>query len=294
MKKVTIRPAFTMIELLFVIVVLGIVGGLALEAVRQYYEGIYRTGEYAKRSADADHILDQLSKYFEYAIDSSIVNIDSSETCLGRPDTSSSGNYTVAFVGVDRDGLQGIWDGIRWSPTWSEEVMTATGSTIVTASDTNYTAGGISNNNDALFDDDINNTNICDDYKWNSTSTTTKYNLITAHTDHTLTLQTTPANGKRKYLLRSGYAFKVESDGKFVMYDNFRPWKGETYSTGRDNTLGENVAHFYVNYASDANESTQGLIWRLKVCMQGIDTNLSNSSSSSNDICRERTVHVRY
>jgi prepilin-type N-terminal cleavage/methylation domain-containing protein len=82
MKQGLKRRAFTMIELLFVIVVMGIVGTFAIEMVRQYYEGIYRTKTITDRAAEADHILEQVSKYFENAISASIVNLDENDTSV--------------------------------------------------------------------------------------------------------------------------------------------------------------------------------------------------------------------
>ena len=63
MKQSLKRRAFTMIELLFVIVIMGIVGTFAIEMVRQYYEGIYRTKTITERAAEADYILDQSIRY---------------------------------------------------------------------------------------------------------------------------------------------------------------------------------------------------------------------------------------
>ena len=108
-------------------------------------------------------------------------------------------------------------------------------------------------------------------------------------------------NKKRAYLLRSGYAFRVDSaTGDFMMYSNFRPWMGDPYLAGGiASVLAQNVAHFYVDYDAqdfqrDSNATDRGMVWRLKLCMRGIDANLSDSSNSANDICRERRVHVRY
>ena len=110
-------------------------------------------------------------------------------------------------------------------------------------------------------------------------------------------------DGKRKYLLRTAYAFKVESnstnDGDFNMYSNFRPWLYERYTTVTPKLLGQNVAHFYMHYdatdfMANANLNDRGLVWTLKVCMKGIDSNLSSTDSDANNICRERKVHVRY
>jgi hypothetical protein len=296
-----------MIELLFVIVILGIVGGIALEAVRQYYEGIYRTGEYSKRVAEADHILEQLSKYFENAISSSIVNLEASGSahCYGPPTEGDTNDYTVAFIGVDQDSMRGI-SGSR--PGWSEETLLGANN-VITAADADYTlanshmlAFGSTLLNSAIYDADSVDVGACARFRWSGAGTAGYHRIIDPTTATTLTLGTdnNATNGKRKYLLRTGYAFRVNDDGEFIMYSRFRPWLGEYYTAAaRQNTLGRNVAHFYADYdASDfmANPdlNDRGMVWRLKVCMRGIDTNLSVSDSESEAICRERRVHVRY
>lgn len=300
------RSAFTMIELLFVIVILGIVGGFALESIRQYYEGIYRTGEYSKRSAEADHILDQLTKYFENAISSSIVNLDrqgAATGCYGPPVGGDANDYTIAFVGVDSDSLRVI----RGRPGWSEETLLGANNVLmaldVNYSDANRTIVGLGSTlgNSAVYDMDSVDVGACARFRWNGNATA-GYHTITNATDTTLSLNTdnNATNGKRKYLLRTGYAFRVDDNGNFIMYSNFRPWAGTNYTAATyQNLLGRNVAHFYVDYnASDfqnnPNVSDRGLVWRLKVCMRGLDANLSNSDTETQGICRERRVHVRY
>ena len=98
----------------------------------------------------------------------------------------------------------------------------------------------------------------------------------------------------RKYLLRTGYAFRVLDTGEFAMFSNFRPWKGEVYSAGKRSILGQNVASFYADFNNTNNFNTRGTLWRLKVCMRGLESNLSDSDTATQEICRERKVHVRY
>lgn len=306
------RKGFTLIELLFVIVIVGIVGGFALEAVRQFYDGLYRTGEYNKRVTEADHILEQISKYFENGISSSIINLDQENNltgCYGPPEAGDVHDYTIAFLAVESDGLRGI-SGNR--PGWSEEVTLMSGNEI-NASDANYTMAGsvitalypASNLlSSALYDSDSADVNACRRFNWdeNNIHPIAGYHRISGSTTSTtlnLNTENNATDGKRKYLLRTAYALKVENDGNFSLYSNFRPWLNERYTTTTPKLLGRNVAHFYADYdATDfmANPdlNDRGLVWRLKVCMKGVDSNLSMSEVDANDICRERRVHVRY
>ena len=318
MKFQQYRRGFTLIELLFVIVILGIVGGITLEAIRQYYEGIYRTQEYNKRVSDADEILDQLTKYFEYAISGSIVNLDkniepgvAAVTCDGPPKSGDTNDSTVGFIGVDNDSMR-----VSGRPGWSEETRLLAGNEL-NASDANYTVANniitaldtsgvlpaFSLTNSAIYDADSVDVNACRRFSWDNIGSDDGYHHIFANNSSTsLTLNAAnPAiNGKQKYLLRTGYAFRVLNNGNFMLYSNFRPWLGENYTAAtRINVLGQNVAHFYADYnatdfMNNSGLNSRGMVWKLKVCMRGLDANLSTSVTESQAVCRERRVHVRY
>ena len=304
------RKAFTMIELLFVIVIMGIVGGLALEAVRQYYDGIYRTGEYTKRVAQADQILEKISKYFENGISASIIRLDANNTvfgtdCVGIPvNSDGSTDYTIAFVAVDNDGLRGFWDGIRWRPGWTSDVLSI-GNTLISA-DANYTSLNPGNSllNAAIFRSEGlgEGNNECERFGWeNAANTNDVYRRINnVHSDTNLTLSgmlSISGQASRAYVMRTAYAFRARN-GVFNMYTGFEPWNGEQYSDNNviPRLLADKVTHFTILYdnANTIMNSNIGNIYTLKICMQGLDENLSDSNLSRNQICRERMVHVRY
>ncbi|MFY9142435.1 type II secretion system protein [Sulfuricurvum sp.] len=312
MKNLNNRSAFTLIELLFVIVIMGIVGGLALEAIRQYYDGIYRTGEYTKRAAQADHILEQISKYFENGISSSIIRLDANNTafgtqCVGIPtDGDTSTDYTIAFVAVDDDGLKGYWNGTRWRPGWSSDVLSI--GTAIIAPDANYTALHNSNsllnvnNPTAVFRSDGLGEGVdeCHRFGWaNAANTYDVYRVITGPiADTNLTLNgmlSIMGQSSRAYILRNAFAFRAKN-GEFNMYSNFQPWNNERYNSANARLIANKVTHFAILYdnANTMINSNIGNIYTLKICMQGLDENLSDTNSSLMQICRERMVHVRY
>ncbi len=300
------RKGFTFIELLFVIVILGIVGGMTLEAVRQYYNGIYRTQEIMKRTETADHVLDQLKGYFEYAVENSGVNLDrqgAADGCYRIWKGKDLFDYTVAFIAADQDSLRTTGN----FPGWNNGI-TPTGNTIV-GIDVNYTAAGniIQGLGSTLADSALYNDNGdplgCEPFNWNGDNNLTAYYTIAGVSGNTLTVTNNNAHTSAsetpsgKYLFRTGYAFRVDQDdeGKFYMYTNFRPWKGENYETnGTKNLLAEKVNHFYLTSPPGSSSKGGGTIVTLKVCMQGLDENLSDSYDDALQICRERSVHVRY
>lgn len=307
-----LRYGFSMIELLFVIVIMGIVGGIALESIRQYYEGIYRSQVYSQRVAEADHILELLSDYFENAIDVSIVNMDEDAAdgalvgnCEGDPEEEAENiahDYTVVFVGVDTDSLRTLPQ-----PGWSEKANNTFTGTSLTPLDANlslansvitalYSTSNLANS--AIYNH-LGLADTCNDFY---TLNGNAYFTITNFSGNTLTLTNNAGSvigidedeRNKKYLLRTGYAFRVLNTGEFVMFSNFRPWKGENYNTGRQTTLGQNVSSFYADFNNTNSFSERGSIWRLKVCMRGLDANLTTNDLAQDAICRERKVHVHY
>jgi len=308
MKPKNNRKAFTLIELLFVIVIMGIVGGLALEALRQYYDGIYRTGEYNKRVAQADHMLEQISKYFENGISASIIRLDSNNTafgteCVGIPaNADSSTDYTIAFVAVDNDGLRGFWDGTRWRSGWTSDVLSI-GNTLISA-DANYTSINSGNSllNAAIFRNEGlgEGDNECERFGWeNAGNTNDVYRTITnVNSDVNLTLNgmlSISGQASRAYVLRTAHAFRAKN-GVFNMYTGFEPWNNEQYNDVTGRTLGDKVTHFTILYdnANTIMNSNIGNIYTLKICLQGLADDLSDTNASDRQICRERMVHVRY
>jgi prepilin-type N-terminal cleavage/methylation domain-containing protein len=312
------HDGFTLIELLFVIVVLGIVGGIALEAVRQYYEGIYRTQTYTQRINEADQILEKLSKYFENAIDLSIVNLDKDAAdsaltgeCVGDPSAeaeNSAHDYTVGFLGVDVDSLYG-----GTTPGWSENAPNVPpfNGTSLTPPDANLTLADTtikdyypaSNLANSVIYNVEGAVGSCSSFDWNATSlnheayyTINGFNSITNTITLTNNYPVATPRTDSKYLIRSGYAFRVLDTGKFMMYTNFRPWKGETYTNvnAKRVLIGANVASFYADSNNTNAYSDRGRIWRLKVCMRGLESNLSTTDVPQQAICRERKVHVHY
>ncbi len=310
------RQGFTFIELLFVIVVLGIVGGMTMEAVRGYYEGVYRSGEYTKRIADADHILEVTSKYFQNALNDSIVNIDpdGGTMCTGTPVAGDNADHTIGFIGVDVEAMRGINGVPGWVEEMSPPALLLTGgySSVLVSPDADFTVantvidkrsgGALGIDNLVVFDHESLGEPPCTRFGFTAGGLNQGYHKILSHTITNLVIDAnnTASDGQRKYLLNSGYAFGVDNSGKFSMWSNFRPWEGKLYTQGDKTILGENVAHFYVrfdqsNNISDANISDRGRIWTLKICMKGLDANLDTANSTEAEaICRERSVHVRY
>lgn len=303
----TNRNAFTMIELLFVIVVLGIVGGITLEAIRQYYNGIYRTQVYTQRVSEADQMLELISKYFENAIADSIIVRDKDNVagCVGPPPVNDDGSdYTIAFYSVDRDGLQGYVQNNVWTPGWNPNGLSVGGN--YSSPESNFTAMNAAPfqalaNSAAIYRHENSGLNICTRHNWDvhTAENDSVYRVITGvSSDSNVTLNgalNTTGAVSRAYLMRTAYAFRAKED-KFWMYSNYQPWNGDTLDNATQSLLGKHVTHFMIlhNEQNTTVNSNIGMIYTLKLCMKGLDGDLVDSTAREDQICRERMVRVRY
>jgi hypothetical protein len=210
---------------------------------------------------------------------------------------------------VDQDSLRGIGS----APGWSEEAQLISGTNDLNMSDANLTmsntvmtALGSTLRDSSIYDADSVDSNACVRFNYAGegkegyhkldgvTPNPMANGLLRLNNDNNAT------NGHRKYLLRTGYAFRVEDNGSFLMYSGFRPWKDEHFHNAtKVSLMGENVAHFYADYdardfQNNAGINDRGLVWRLKVCMRGFGNDLADTDENATQICRERRVHVRY
>lgn len=317
-----VNKAFTLIELLFVIVILGIIGGVALATIKEYFDISVVSVEVNKRVAEADRALEQIAPYFENGIAESIVRLNrgSGTTCYGPPDPNDTNERTIGVIAVDVDGRQGDWNATmnRYIPGWSEDVNIS--GTTVRSIGANYSYAnnliGIIYPGNTILTSALYNQNKvdldptgCSSYRWNNGagSGDAYLDIVANPTPSTLTI-TWPANvtqvngsSSARYLLTTAYAFEVTSGGVFQMYSNFRPWNGETFAAnGTINTIAEGVSSFSVDYdrsstaALDGMGSKTGMFYTLKVCMRGLNDNNLSDTTQSNQICRQRSVHVRY
>ncbi len=119
------KRAFTLIEIVMVIVVLGIVAMIGTNIITHMYEGYIRSRVINKLQADSEQILDQISKRLQYRIkDSVVASIDGNLLSYKKlSDPTITTNYNVLeWIGYDNEGMIGEWvsaGGINRFAGWS-------------------------------------------------------------------------------------------------------------------------------------------------------------------------------
>jgi prepilin-type N-terminal cleavage/methylation domain-containing protein len=305
-----VRSAFTMIELIFVIVIMGIVGKFGVELLFQAYNYYLYNQADNRFQAQSEAAVQQIANRLQYRIPGSEI-VRQSNAGLGNytpiattVDTNSSVTI-LEWVGYDIDGWRG--DGNGALPTWSgfiDVAMTkANGSTPdLNTSETNATrtlavwnalSNGTFNGAGAgLFFVQDTNFNVRDGFGWNGvavadqTKTVHRVNIINGNNNR-VTATVGNFSGQNIYefykLSWTAYALEHNSNtGELKLYYNYRPWNGETYANGTSKLLMENVDTFRFRSAGDA--------MKIQVCIRDAKLFQDNNGTGAFSICKEKTV----
>lgn len=108
MKK---HSAFTMIELVMVIVVFGIVASIGAEIVASLYNNYLRTRAINHLQTQTEITLEQIAKRLQYRIKDSVrASNDGGVNWVSLPNASTGYNI-IEWVGISNESFLGAWDG---------------------------------------------------------------------------------------------------------------------------------------------------------------------------------------
>lgn len=293
--------AFTLIELIIVIVLLGILGVMSTEIISQTYRNYVYQKDIADLQSRSKQLLDQLTTYLDRSIKPSIVHYNGARHDsiwgLGVTDANMSaggGNY-LEWIGKDTESLRGIWNGSRVYPGYSglANVRDSSGTSIITTdcslSYINQIQESITGWPDivnmgreraALYFVHADSNGTAEQRFWVNPSSLFNVTGFNNPVDGVIQLENAPFEiGERYYLTYSAYAIQLENDGTLYLYRNFRPWNGEVIDQIRIDPfiLMENVASF--EFWSESEDS----LLRLKVCLEA-------ENDSQTTFCKEAVV----
>ncbi|MCK9472284.1 type II secretion system protein [Sulfurimonas sp.] len=297
------RAAFTLLELIFVIVIMGILAKFGVELLSQTYRSFILSSVNNRLQSQSEAAVESIASRLQYRIKDSVIARKNS----GNPNdfqALASSNYgntatILEWIGSDIDGFRGdsapLWSGIidLNLSTQNTLVSPMTDTTAINTLIGILSDGNSSSINDAALyfigsDSDINN------YGWNG-----------ALTDHNGTMHPVrrdPAVGKESVFIPtrgdngvdnnfsgvdvyeyyqlawSAYAVvHTPADGNLTLYYDYQPWKGEKYSDAnrKKAVIMENVDTFRFKAV--------GSIIKIQVCVK---TDLIEDYS----LCKEKTV----
>ncbi|MFA6138456.1 MAG: prepilin-type N-terminal cleavage/methylation domain-containing protein [Sulfurimonas sp.] len=280
------RPAFTLIELVFVIVVIGIIGKFGVEFLAQSYKNFIFSNVNNSLQANSATAVEFISTRLQHRIKDSIIARKASGGFVALGNASGEEYTILEWVGADIDGFHGNSD--TGLPSWSGVIdLDESNSTTIFSPETNTTEI------DELIDILSDGGSFIDDaalyFIGSSSDITTGYGWSGAITDQNKTMHpivggatfaSVDGNFSEIYeyyqLAWSAYAVVHAADGNLTLYYDYQPWKGENYSNGKSSTIMENVSSFRF--------MTIGSLVKIQVCAK---SNLVEEYS----LCKEKTIY---
>ncbi len=274
------RLAFSMLELIFVIVILGIVASIGAEVIAKVYESYIVQRAHHRASVKTQLALNQIANRLRYAIPGTIVRrvtktgaAEELSTAFGGTDPDT---YNVLqWVASDGDSFEAInsstSSGVERRPGWSG---------FCDIDDSNATSISTPGSNLGLADTIIKNLSNNTKSVTNATlffpNDSTEYNISTA-SGESITLSSNPSNRivERYKLAWTSYALVVES-GDLYLYYNFTPTIGGTIGTTKSLLL-KNVINFKFE--------GRGQTTRIKIC---VEESIGNTTGIPS--CKEKAV----
>jgi prepilin-type N-terminal cleavage/methylation domain-containing protein len=304
------RRAFTMIELVMVIVVLGIVSMIATDIISHMYKGYIQTKIINDLEQKTETLINQIASRLQYRIKDSMIARDSTTQnflAMNSEDINSSSFNMVEWIGYDYESFLGEHNGTFSYPGWSgfidvDHPNTNNTQVVTPGSDLTIverTAGALSNG-------DINISNPAKQhpalifkcakgdanlsrYGWDYTVSNLadhNYTLAVSRSGtDILTFDTSQATRnicEQYYLAWSAYAIVPvgtnAEDFNLTLRYNYQPWYGERYDqNATSQLLAEHVSTFRVMQVGDT--------IRVKVCIQ--DGNITGEPVG---FCKEKAV----
>lgn len=301
-----VRTAFTMIELIFVIVVMGIIGKFGVEFIAEAYKGFINAKINHELQATSEQTVEIIAARLEHRIKDSVVARTGETTVFtALSDTSGDSFHVLEWVSTDIDGFRGtttpLWSGIldlnhtRASSTVLVSPQTDT-SEINTLIDTLSDENSDINKSALYF---IGSNNDINGYGWNGTAILDQFAVMHPINSAVNSDEFAPKDGNftgidvyEYYKLAWTANAIVMKDyntskyaglnmGDLVFYYDYQPWNGEKfYDTGKDIkkvVLMENVSSFrFIGIGS---------IMKIQVC-----TKSTLIEGDEYSLCKEKTV----
>jgi len=271
------RSAFSMLEVVFVIVILGIVASIGSEIIAQVYKNYVIQRAQYRATAKTELALQQIANRLRYAIPGTVISRPD-KTGVQTPITDITGtnadDKVLQWVGYDGDSFEAITSGTNRKPGWS-------GFCDIDASSKSElkTPGSYLSLADTIITNLSGNTKTLADAKIFFPHSTAAYS-VSKKDDETFNVSPSLPSGTTIYerykLAWSSYALEVDSNGDLILHYNFTPDIGVTID-GHSSILLHHVTNFRF-------KGSEGSI-RIKICKWERITDDANITS-----CKEKVI----
>ena len=298
------RYAFTMIELIFVIVVMGILAKFGAEFLAQAYNGFIFSKINNELQSKSESAVEQIGARLQYRIKASVIGRDPSNnnfsTNFKAPteiNATEAPKYSILeWVGRANESFRGttkpLWSGIiDINPSKALGVKTLVSPETNTTAVNNMiqslrpTASATTVNNAAIYFVGS-NSNVHTGFGWDTIHTEAMHPIGVngAHIDWLVADNNFSGVDVYEYYQLAWTAYAVGIDTaeptKLKLWYDYQPWEGEDYKNGKSITLMENVSTFQYNAV--------GSILKIQVCTKSTVGAMSEGNYS---LCKEKTVY---
>ena len=253
-----LRRAFTMMELVFVIVVMGILAKFGVDLFLQIYENYTRTTITASLLSKTEAAVGQIANRLTYRIRDSVIATTGPDAAF-KSLSSAAGTETVfEWIGLDSDG----WDTGNYSSIIDLNNANTTYSQLKSPA---TQVNGLPNDGALLFVGS--KVNVQDSFGWH----TNAFNDLYVYDNPPTTAEIIPFTGASfnpgdeifefYQVVDTAYAL-VLANNELRLYQNYQPWKGEEYA-GTGDLLVDNVKTFNLQKAGD--------IIKIELCLSDDD-----------------------
>ncbi|MDQ1264603.1 MAG: hypothetical protein QG559_1604 [Campylobacterota bacterium] len=293
------RFAFTLIELIFVIVVMGILAKFGVEFLAQAYNSFIFSSVNNALQSKSEMAAEAIASRLQYRIKDSVIAKQTDGSYQALASNTDLTAPILEWIGTDIDGFRGA---SNTQPLWSGiiDLDASTAPSILLSPGTNTTAlSGIINSlssngttiNDIVLYFTGSDSDIQTGYGWGGAITTQNVALHPVKPvvgqvnqfESSLALVDFSNVDVYEYYQLSWTAYAVGIDdydaasktGTLKLWYDYQPWKGETYANGTSIKIMDNVSTFRFKAA--------GSIIKIEVC---VNSDLVEDYS----LCKEKTV----
>jgi len=298
-----VKKAFTLIEMIMVIVILGIIGVITTDIIGAIYRSYNNQLVVNDLTLKTSNALNIISKRLDRSIKESIA-YDDDYKAIQQKSRSVDRNDTGALLWIGQDVesfklsgdlSQNGYSGFIAVPSSNGIEMNATNSNAGTIQSVELNITGTpsweANITTALYfpyaSEDENVSGMFYEYEANKKPSalfpvSTMQQNEDNNSNMDINLSRPPETIVERFALTySAYALKQEN-GNLTLYYNFRPWQDEDYNDGNETTLLNNVHSF--EYWSEG----QGSVIRLRVCVQ--NNRYIGAGDESITFCKESAI----
>lgn len=293
------RFGFTMLELVFVIVVMGIIGKFGVEFLAQAYKSFIYSNINNNLQAESEMAVESIASRLQYRIKDSIIARQPGVKFEALSSSTLDTNATVLeWIGTDIEGFRG-----NKLPNWSGIIdIVNSSATLLDSPETNTTAindligilshgSGTGINNSAIYF--VGSNSDITKYGWNGVAFTDQSNVMHPVKSGAAINELIPRNAtdgttnsfagidvfEYYQLAWSAYAVVHSADGNLTLYYDYQPWEGESYTNPNASSalLMQNVSTFRFKAV--------GSVVKIQVC-----TKSSLLQNEEYSLCKEKTI----